>query len=120
VGVLQVSIPLGILPVYASHFCVARFIAAAEVWRCQLAVYARRISYYLRLFAPARRAHRVVRHVVWCVDLGIPERDLSDGVRSRGRSIGGATRSIFNVLIAGAFPVIAAHSKSAPFAFWRA
>jgi MFS transporter, SP family, arabinose:H+ symporter len=50
--------------------------------------------------------------------LGIPERDLSNAVRSRGHSIGGVTRRIFNVLIAGAFPVIAAHSKPAPFAFF--
>jgi sugar porter (SP) family MFS transporter len=39
-------------------------------------------------------------------------------VRARGQAIGSATHWIFNALIAGAFPVIAAHSKSAPFAFF--
>jgi sugar porter (SP) family MFS transporter len=39
-------------------------------------------------------------------------------VRARGQAIGSATHWILNALIAGAFPVIAAHSKSAPFAFF--
>jgi sugar porter (SP) family MFS transporter len=40
------------------------------------------------------------------------------GVRARGQAVGSATHWILNALIAGAFPVIAAHSKSAPFAFF--
>ena len=40
------------------------------------------------------------------------------GVRARGQALGSATHWILNALIAGAFPVIAAHSKSAPFAFF--
>jgi sugar porter (SP) family MFS transporter len=39
-------------------------------------------------------------------------------VRARGQAIGSATHWIFNALIAGAFPVIAAHSKAVPFAFF--
>jgi sugar porter (SP) family MFS transporter len=39
-------------------------------------------------------------------------------VRARGQAIGSAAHWIFNALIAGSFPVIAAHSKSAPFAFF--
>jgi sugar porter (SP) family MFS transporter len=41
-------------------------------------------------------------------------------VRARGQALGSATHWIFNALIAGTFPVIAAHSKSAPFAFFAA
>jgi len=40
------------------------------------------------------------------------------GVRARGQAIGSATHWILNALISGTFPVIAAHSKSAPFAFF--
>jgi hypothetical protein len=40
------------------------------------------------------------------------------GVRARGQAIGSATHWILNALIAGAFPVIAARSRSAPFAFF--
>ena len=40
------------------------------------------------------------------------------GIRARGQAIGSATHWIFNALIAGSFPVIAAHSKAAPFAFF--
>jgi sugar porter (SP) family MFS transporter len=40
------------------------------------------------------------------------------GVRARGQALGSATHWISNALIAGAFPVIAAHSKAAPFAFF--
>ena len=40
------------------------------------------------------------------------------GVRARGQAVGSATHWILNALIAGAFPVIAAHSRSAPFAFF--
>src|ERR1700722_7552381 len=40
------------------------------------------------------------------------------GVRARGQAVGSATHWILNALISGAFPVIAAHSKSAPFAFF--
>jgi sugar porter (SP) family MFS transporter len=39
-------------------------------------------------------------------------------VRARGQSLGSATHWIFNALIAGTFPVIAAHSKSVPFLFF--
>jgi sugar porter (SP) family MFS transporter len=39
-------------------------------------------------------------------------------VRARGQGIGSATHWIFNALIAGTFPIIAAQSKSAPFAFF--
>jgi sugar porter (SP) family MFS transporter len=39
-------------------------------------------------------------------------------VRARGQAVGSATHWIFNALIAGAFPVIAAHSKAVPFAFF--
>jgi sugar porter (SP) family MFS transporter len=39
-------------------------------------------------------------------------------VRARGQSLGSATHWIFNALIAGSFPVIAAHSKSVPFLFF--
>jgi MFS family permease len=39
-------------------------------------------------------------------------------VRARGQAVGSATHWILNALIAGAFPVIAAQSKSAPFAFF--
>ncbi len=41
-------------------------------------------------------------------------------VRARGQAIGSATHWILNAAIAGAFPVIAVHSKSAPFAFFAA
>jgi sugar porter (SP) family MFS transporter len=40
------------------------------------------------------------------------------GVRARGQAVGSATHWILNALIAAAFPVIAAHSKAAPFAFF--
>jgi MFS family permease len=40
------------------------------------------------------------------------------GVRARGQALGSAAHWISNALIAGAFPVIAAHSKAAPFAFF--
>jgi MFS family permease len=40
------------------------------------------------------------------------------GIRARGQAIGSATHWIFNALIAGSFPVIAAHSNAAPFAFF--
>ncbi len=40
------------------------------------------------------------------------------GVRARGQAVGSATHWISNALIAGAFPVIAANSKAAPFAFF--
>ena len=40
------------------------------------------------------------------------------GVRARGQALGSATHWILNALISGAFPVITAHSKSAPFAFF--
>jgi sugar porter (SP) family MFS transporter len=40
------------------------------------------------------------------------------GVRARGQAVGSATHWILNALISGAFPIIAAHSKSAPFAFF--
>lgn len=39
-------------------------------------------------------------------------------VRARCQSLGSATHWIFNALIAGTFPVIAAHSKSLPFLFF--
>jgi hypothetical protein len=39
-------------------------------------------------------------------------------VRARGQAVGSATHWILNALISGAFPVVAAHSKSAPFAFF--
>jgi sugar porter (SP) family MFS transporter len=39
-------------------------------------------------------------------------------VRARGQSLGSATHWIFNAIIAGTFPVIAAHSKSVPFIFF--
>jgi len=39
-------------------------------------------------------------------------------VRARGQSLGSATHWIFNALIAGSFPVIAAQSKSIPFVFF--
>jgi SP family arabinose:H+ symporter-like MFS transporter len=39
-------------------------------------------------------------------------------VRARGQSLGSATHWIFNALITGTFPVIAAHSKSLPFVFF--
>jgi len=39
-------------------------------------------------------------------------------VRARGQAVGSATHWILNALISGAFPIIAAHSKSAPFAFF--
>jgi hypothetical protein len=39
-------------------------------------------------------------------------------VRARGQSLGSATHWIFNALIAGTFPVVAAHSKSLPFVFF--
>src|SRR6202034_2863287 len=39
-------------------------------------------------------------------------------VRARGQALGSAAHWISNALIAGAFPVIAAHSKAAPFAFF--
>jgi sugar porter (SP) family MFS transporter len=42
------------------------------------------------------------------------------GVRARGQALGSATHWILNALISGAFPIIAAHSKSAPFAFFAA
>jgi sugar porter (SP) family MFS transporter len=40
------------------------------------------------------------------------------GVRARGQAVGSATHWILNALIAGSFPVVAAHSKSAPFVFF--
>jgi hypothetical protein len=38
VGLFQVNIVIGILLAYASNFCVARFIAGADVWRYKLAM----------------------------------------------------------------------------------
>jgi sugar porter (SP) family MFS transporter len=38
--------------------------------------------------------------------------------RARGQAVGSATHWLLNALIAGAFPIIAAHSKAAPFAFF--
>jgi sugar porter (SP) family MFS transporter len=40
------------------------------------------------------------------------------GVRARGQALGSATHWILNALISETFPIIAAHSKSAPFAFF--
>jgi len=40
------------------------------------------------------------------------------GVRARGQALGSATHWILNALISGAFPIITAQSKSAPFAFF--
>jgi sugar porter (SP) family MFS transporter len=40
------------------------------------------------------------------------------GVRARGQALGSATHWILNALISGTFPIIAAHSKAAPFAFF--
>jgi sugar porter (SP) family MFS transporter len=40
------------------------------------------------------------------------------GVRARGQAVGSATHWVLNALISGAFPVIAAHSKAVPFAFF--
>jgi sugar porter (SP) family MFS transporter len=40
------------------------------------------------------------------------------GVRARGQALGSATHWTLNALISGTFPIIAAHSKSAPFAFF--
>jgi sugar porter (SP) family MFS transporter len=40
------------------------------------------------------------------------------GVRARGQAVGSATHWILNALISGTFPIVAAHSKSAPFAFF--
>jgi sugar porter (SP) family MFS transporter len=39
-------------------------------------------------------------------------------VRARGQAVGSATHWILNALISGTFPIVAAHSKSAPFAFF--
>jgi sugar porter (SP) family MFS transporter len=39
-------------------------------------------------------------------------------VRARGQAVGSATHWILNALISGTFPVIAARSRSAPFAFF--
>jgi sugar porter (SP) family MFS transporter len=39
-------------------------------------------------------------------------------VRARGQAVGSAAHWMFNALIAGAFPVVAAHSKAVPFAFF--
>jgi len=41
-------------------------------------------------------------------------------VRARGQSMGSAAHWLLNALISGLFPVIAAHSKAAPFAFFAA
>jgi SP family arabinose:H+ symporter-like MFS transporter len=41
-------------------------------------------------------------------------------VRSKGQSVGSSSHWIMNALIAGAFPIIASHSKAAPFAFFAA
>jgi SP family arabinose:H+ symporter-like MFS transporter len=41
-------------------------------------------------------------------------------VRARGQSIGSATHWLMNAIIAFAFPLIAAHSKAMPFAFFAA
>jgi hypothetical protein len=41
-------------------------------------------------------------------------------VRARGQSIGSAAHWLLNAVISGVFPVIAAHSKAAPFAFFGA
>jgi sugar porter (SP) family MFS transporter len=43
---------------------------------------------------------------------------FATGVRARGQALGSATHWILNALISGTFPIIAAHSKSAPFAFF--
>ncbi|HEX3913364.1 MAG TPA: sugar porter family MFS transporter [Steroidobacteraceae bacterium] len=40
------------------------------------------------------------------------------GVRARGQGLGSATHWILNALISGTFPIIAALSKAAPFAFF--
>lgn len=39
-------------------------------------------------------------------------------VRARGQAIGSAAHWLLNALIAGIFPIIAAHSRAAPFAFF--
>jgi hypothetical protein len=107
VGLLQVNIVIDILLVYASTclptpviFCVARFIAAAEVWRCQLAVSERRRSYYLRQLTVLIASFAGSQGATIGVYLsGI----FATGIRSRAQSIGSATHWIFNALIAGGF-----------------
>jgi sugar porter (SP) family MFS transporter len=41
-------------------------------------------------------------------------------VRARGQAVGSSVHWILNAIIAGAFPIIAAHSSAAPFAFFAA
>jgi sugar porter (SP) family MFS transporter len=41
-------------------------------------------------------------------------------VRARGQSLGSSTHWIMNALISWAFPIVAAHSKAAPFVFFSA
>ena len=41
-------------------------------------------------------------------------------VRARGQSLGSATHWIMNAIISGVFPLVAAHSKGAPFAVFAA
>jgi hypothetical protein len=41
-------------------------------------------------------------------------------VRARGQSLGSATHWIMNAIISGAFPLVAARSKGAPFAVFAA
>jgi sugar porter (SP) family MFS transporter len=41
-------------------------------------------------------------------------------VRARGQSVGSAAHWLLNAVISGVFPIIAAHSKAAPFAFFAA
>jgi len=41
-------------------------------------------------------------------------------VRAKGQSLGSSTHWIMNALISWAFPIVAAHSKAAPFAFFAA
>jgi hypothetical protein len=41
-----------------------------------------------------------------------------NGVRSKGQSLGSLTHWVMNAMISAAFPWIAAHSRSSPFAFF--
>jgi len=68
--------------------------------------------------AVADPVHRLLRGFASAVIWVYLSEIFPTDVRARGQAIGSATHWILNALIAGAFPIVAAHSKPAPFAFF--
>lgn len=68
--------------------------------------------------AAADRVHRVVCHIAWRGDLAGVSKILSDGSPRARPSHRPRDAPDNNALVAGAFPVIAAHSESEPSALF--